>query len=51
MSGARLDLGQAAVALVELQIPQLDPTTAYSWSPMLFAACGMRHAACGTVLE
>jgi hypothetical protein len=51
MSGARLDLGQAAVALVELQIPQLDPTTAYSWSPMLFAACCLRHAACGTVLE
>jgi hypothetical protein len=44
MSGARLDLGQADAALVELQIPQLDPTTAYSWSPALFAAYG-------TVLE
>jgi hypothetical protein len=44
ISGARLDLGQAAVALVELQIPQVDPTTAYSWSPRLFAAYG-------TVLE
>lgn len=44
MSGARLDLGQPELALQELQIPQLDPTTAYSWSPDLFAAMG-------TVLE
>jgi hypothetical protein len=36
MSGARLDLGQPDEALVELQIPQLDPTTAYSYSPALF---------------
>ncbi len=38
MSGARLDLGQTEAALVELQIPQLDPDTAYSWSPALFDA-------------
>jgi len=38
MSGARLDLGQAEAALQELEIPQLDPNTAYSWSPGLFDA-------------
>jgi hypothetical protein len=38
MSGARLDLGQADAALVELQIPQLDPERAFSWSPALFDA-------------
>lgn len=38
MSGARLDLGHPDAALAELQIPQLDPTTAYSYSPSLFAA-------------
>ncbi len=38
MSGARLDLGQAEAALVELQIPQLDPERAFSWSPALFDA-------------
>jgi hypothetical protein len=38
MSGARLDLGQTEAALVELQIPQLDPDTAFSWSPALFDA-------------
>lgn len=38
MSGARLDLGQAQQALFELEIPQLDPNMAYSWSPELFAA-------------
>jgi tetratricopeptide (TPR) repeat protein len=38
MSGARLDLDQAEAALGELQIPQLDPTKAFSWSPDLFAA-------------
>lgn len=36
MSGARLDLGQTEAALNELEIPQLDPKTAYSWSPALF---------------
>ncbi|WP_210403820.1 hypothetical protein [Salinibacterium sp. UTAS2018] len=44
MSGARLDLGQAEEALIELQIPQLDPTTAFTYSPALFGAYG-------TVLE
>lgn len=44
MSGARLDLGQAEEALTELQIPQLDPTKAFSYSPALFGAYG-------TVLE
>jgi hypothetical protein len=38
MSGARLDLEQPDAALIELQIPQLDPTTAFSWSAALFAA-------------
>ena len=36
MSGARLDLGQVDAALIELQIPQLDPETAFSYSPALF---------------
>ena len=44
MSGARLDLGQAQAALGELEIPQLDRTKAFSYSPALFAAYG-------TVLE
>ena len=38
MSGARLDLGQVQQALFELEIPQLDPNTAFSWSAELFAA-------------
>lgn len=38
MSGARLDLGQLELALTELEIPQLDPSTAYSFSPALFDA-------------
>lgn len=38
MSGARLDLGQPDAALAELEIPQLDPTKAFSWSPVLFDA-------------
>lgn len=38
MSGARLDLGQPEAALGELQIPQLDPERAYSYSPALFDA-------------
>ena len=38
MSGARLDLGQLDAALLELEIPQLDRSTAFSWSPGLFDA-------------
>lgn len=38
MSGARLDLGQNEDALAELEIPQLDPKRAFSWSPALFEA-------------
>ncbi|WP_353809673.1 tetratricopeptide repeat protein [Agromyces sp. SYSU T00194] len=38
MSGARLDLGQVEDALSELEIPQLDPDRAFSWSPALFDA-------------
>jgi hypothetical protein len=38
MSGARLDLGQPDLALIELTIPQLDAKTAFSYSPALFAA-------------
>jgi hypothetical protein len=40
MSGARLDLGQTEAALVELEIAQLNPSTAFSYSPPLFAAYG-----------
>jgi hypothetical protein len=38
MSGARLDLGQTDAALAELEIPELDPGTAFSYSPALFDA-------------
>ena len=38
MSGARLDLGHPDAALAELEIAQLDPTTAFSYSPGLFDA-------------
>ncbi|MGV8897465.1 MAG: hypothetical protein ACOH10_11130 [Rhodoglobus sp.] len=38
MSGARLDLNDPAAALVELEIPQLDPKKAFSYSPGLFDA-------------
>ncbi|MFV0372505.1 hypothetical protein [Microbacterium sp.] len=38
MSGARLDLGQPDRALLELDIPELDPDRAFSWSGDLFAA-------------
>ncbi|ALJ20979.1 hypothetical protein [Microbacterium sp. No. 7] len=38
MSGARLDLGESERALLELDIPELDPDRAYPWSPALFSA-------------
>lgn len=38
MSGARLDQDQVELALAELEIPQLDPTKAFSYSPALFFA-------------
>jgi tetratricopeptide (TPR) repeat protein len=38
MSGARLDLGQNEQALAELDIPELDPKTAFAYSPALFDA-------------
>ena len=38
LSGARLDMGQAEEALLELQIPQLDRTVAFGYSPGLFDA-------------
>jgi hypothetical protein len=38
MSGARLDLGQTDQALAELEIPELDAKTAFSYSPALFDA-------------
>lgn len=38
MSGARLDLGEPDRALLELEIPELDPHRAFEWSPGLFAA-------------
>lgn len=38
MSGARLDQGDAEAALRELEIPQLDASTAFAYSPALFGA-------------
>ncbi|MGO4298543.1 hypothetical protein, partial [Leifsonia sp. RAF41] len=38
MSGARLDLNQPEAALAELEIPQLDPDRAFSYSADLFHA-------------
>ncbi len=38
MSGARLDLGETERALQELDIPELNPDRAFSWSAGLFAA-------------
>lgn len=38
MSGARLDQGKPDAALAELEIPQLDPDRAYSYSPELYFA-------------
>jgi hypothetical protein len=38
MSGARLDLGQTQQALFELEIPELNPAKAFSWSSHLFGA-------------
>jgi hypothetical protein len=38
MSGARLDLDQKDAALTELEIAELDPTKAFSYSPALFDA-------------
>jgi hypothetical protein len=38
MSGARLDQDQVELALAELEIPQLDPSKALSYSPALFYA-------------
>ncbi|WGD36603.1 hypothetical protein [Lysinibacter sp. HNR] len=38
LSGARLDLGQTERALEELEIPQLDPNRAFSYSPDLYLA-------------
>jgi hypothetical protein len=38
LSGARLDLGEPERALLELDIPELDPNRAFEWSPGLFAA-------------
>lgn len=38
MSGARLDLDQPELALAELEIPQLDPDRAFTYSPALFSA-------------
>lgn len=35
-SGARLDMGKPELALAELEISQLTPDTAYSFSPALF---------------
>ena len=36
LSGARLDLGQATLAVQELEIPELNPTRVFEQSPLLF---------------
>ena len=38
LSGARLDMNQPELALGELEIPELKPDRAFSYSPMLFHA-------------
>lgn len=38
MSGARLDQGHADLALAELEVLDIDPGRAFSWSPALFDA-------------
>lgn len=38
LSGARLDLGEPALALEELEIPELSPKSVYPQSPLLFAS-------------
>ena len=38
LSGARLDLGQTQQALIELEIPELNPDRAFIWSGELFRA-------------
>ena len=51
MSGARLDLEQPELALAELEIPQLDPDRAFSYSPALFAAYAEVLAELGRTAE
>ena len=50
-SGARLDLGQAELALAELEIPQLTPDTVYSFSPALFDSYAVVLAELGREAE
>lgn len=38
MSGARLDKGQFDLALAELEIPELNPSSVFDYSPQLFRA-------------
>jgi hypothetical protein len=38
MSGARLDRGENDLALAELQIPELNPSSVFDYSPALFRA-------------
>jgi hypothetical protein len=51
MSGARLDQGNAQLALAELEIPQLNPNTAFAYSPALFAAYAEVLAELGRTVE
>jgi hypothetical protein len=51
LSGCRMDLGQLDQALVELQIPQLDPKKAFSYSPDLFDAYAVVLADLGRAEE
>ena len=47
LSGARLDLGQADLALQELEIPELNPKRVFEQSPLLFRS----YAECLRELE
>lgn len=51
MSGARLDLGQLEAALAELEISQLDASTAFSYSPGLFDTYAIVLAELGRTAE
>jgi len=51
LSGARLDKGQADKALLELQIPELNPDLAYRYSPALFDAYAVVLAELGRADE
>jgi hypothetical protein len=51
VSGCRLDLGQGERALLELEIPQLNPDKAFSYSPALFDAYAVVLEELGRAVE